>query len=81
VLSLRTGGRKNIEDITAFATIRYPPRKNITVQEMKRTIENTHKIVDFTMAKLKQLGYNSALQPVNENIKKMIEAVSAVQKQ
>jgi len=69
------------EDLTKYVTVRYPPIENVPEQKMELAIKNTHEIVDFTMEKLKQLGYNPTKQPTSENIKKMIEAVNTSQKQ
>jgi HEPN domain-containing protein len=70
--------KKNCENITAYATIRYPPRKNLTKQEMEETIEDTHEIVNFTMSKLKELGFDKPQQPASDVIEKMIKAVDAL---
>jgi HEPN domain-containing protein len=67
-------------DVSAFSTIRYPPKRNITEQEMKETIESAYKIIDFTMSKLNGLGYKKQSQPQSEAIKKMIKAVSSMRK-
>lgn len=66
-------------DISTFSTIRYPPRKNITKQDMEETIERTREIVDFTMATLKQLGYDKIPQPTSDSMKKIMNAIQRVQ--
>jgi len=67
-------------NISTFATIRYPPNKTITEENMKLTIINTYKIVDFTVEKLKQLGHNTPPRPPSEIFKKMIEAAESAKK-
>jgi len=64
-------------DISTFATIRYPPETNMTEQKMGQTIKDTHEIVDFTMEKLKQLGYNPPPQPTSAAIEKIMAAINA----
>jgi HEPN domain-containing protein len=47
-------------ELTQYATIRYPPnRKNkkLTVQNMNQALKYAEDILDFTKAKLKELGY------------------------
>jgi HEPN domain-containing protein len=62
-------------DIISYTTVRYPPDRNLTEQEMKQTIESTHEIVDFTMSKLKELGYEKLPQPTSDSLKKIIDAI------
>jgi HEPN domain-containing protein len=65
--------------ISAFSVVRYPPKKNLTEQKMNQTIKDTREIVDFTMSKLKELGYDSPPKPPSDSMKKMMNAVQQVQ--
>jgi HEPN domain-containing protein len=65
-------------EISTFSTIRYPPKKDLTKQEMEETIKNTHEIVDFTMSKLKELGYDKTQQPTSDAMKKIMNAIRQV---
>jgi len=67
-------------DITTFATIRYPPNRTLTEENMRQTIKNTYMVVDFTMEKLKQSGHNPPPRAPGEILKKMIEAAEAAKK-
>jgi HEPN domain-containing protein len=71
--------RKICEDISVFSIVRYPPDRNLTEQKMRKTIENTHEIVNFAMAKLKELGYDKTPQPTSDSMKKIMAAIQQVQ--
>jgi HEPN domain-containing protein len=71
--------RNTCTNISTFSTIRYPPQKNLTKQEMEETIKNTHEIVNFAMAKLKELGYDKTPQPTSDSMKKIMAAIQQVQ--
>jgi len=51
-------------DITAYATVRYPPGRNLTVEKMKQAVKGAYEVVDFTMSKLKELGYDKPTLPI-----------------
>jgi len=72
--------KKICVEITTFATVRYPPNKTLTEENMKLSVENTREIVNFTMEKLKQLGYNPPPRAPSEILKKMIDAAEAAKK-
>ena len=44
--------------LTAYAVVtRYPPQKEITEQHMKSALKDTREILEFTLSKLAELGF------------------------
>jgi HEPN domain-containing protein len=42
---------------TYVSDTRYPPKLSLNESDMKLALNNTHKILEFTKSKLKELGY------------------------
>jgi HEPN domain-containing protein len=51
---------------TYITATRYPSNKSITKSDMEQALSDTHKILEFTKIKLKELGYD--FQPDTQHI-------------
>jgi len=63
-------------ELTQYATVtRYPATTALTIQIVERALEHTRGILDFTMSKLAQFGYEKSQQQPDDSKKKLIEAI------
>jgi len=50
--------------LTAYVSVsRYPPKIEITKDDMKQALKNTFQILEFTKAKLEELGFAIEVKP------------------
>jgi len=67
--------RDNCSDVTLYSAMRYPPIGNVTAENMELLLKNTRDIFDFTISKLKALGYVAPVSSTNTTIEEIKEAV------
>jgi len=63
-------------ELTQYATVtRYPATTALTIQIVERALKYTGEILDFTMSKLAQFGYEKSQQQPSDSKKKLIDAI------
>jgi len=67
--------------ITLYTTVRYPPFGSITAENMELLLKNTREVFDFTILKLKNLGYNVPESSTKITIEEIKEAVRVLREQ